>query len=282
MLAQFQIVMKNLFVFMLLSAFGFISAQDNRSFEQINDSILAEAHLIYKYDKAFTMANNAVEANRKLNKTAGEILVMPKNDTIYSLVFSKENPETLVAEMKFVSSANDSAAMAVSTRAASQEELDYLEKKHLIMRNIQSKYDVKYAEGDRYMNPIFFPFKEKIRGKEILLYKLYLTTETTASNTIPFGQDYMYIAKEDGDVIYNLQFNPYMPLPITYEMSESTIAEIEYPEREPFITPTDIFLFSKYGTSKGLNTLRVKSTAYGIVFQYDWDRDELNVYMPEE
>ena len=270
------------FILLFLISFSFAQKKDNRTFQQISDSILAEAHTIYRYDKAFTMAMNAIEANKKLRKSAGEILVMPKNDTIYSLVFSAEKPEMLVAEMKFGMALEDSAVMAVSNRAASEEELAFYDLKHLVMSNVQAKYDVVFGDKETYLNPIFIPFKDKIGSKEIQLYKLYLTTETNASNTIPFGQDYLFIAKEDGGIFYNLQFNPYMPLPISYEMVENTVIDIEYPKREPYVTPTDIFLFSKYGTAKGLNTLRVKSTAFGVIFQYDWDRDELNVLMPEE
>lgn len=274
--------MKHLIFAVLSFLFTFSFAQDNRSFEQINDSIMREARMIYKYDKAFTMAMQAIDAHRQLRKTAGEILVLPKNDTLYALVFSKDKPEMLVGEMKFGTDVRDSAAMAISNRAATEKELNFYKLKHTVMNNVQSKYDLNFGDKETYLNPVFFPFKEKIRGKEVLLYKLYLTTETHASNTIPFGRDYMYIADPDGKIIYNLQFNPYMPLPISYEMVETTIANIEYPEREPYITPTDIFLFNKYGAARGLNTLRVKSTAFGIVFQYDWDREELNVLMEEE
>lgn len=257
-----------------------LNAQDNRSFQQINDSILAEAHTIFKYDKAFTMAMNAVEANKKLRKSAGEILVMPKNDTIYSLVFSAENPQMLVAELKFATSVQDSALMAISNRAATEEELDFLDKKHVVMDNVQAKYDVAYGEDERYLNPIFIPFKDKIQGKEIQLYKLYLTSETNASNTIPFGQDYLFIAREDGNVFYNLQFNTYMPVSISYEMVENETVQIEYPEREHYMTPTDIYLFSKYGAAKGLLYFRVISNYLGgAIFHYDWGRDTLDLVM---
>lgn len=275
--------MKNILIIILSLIFGLSYAQkDTRTFEQINDSIMREARTIYKYDKAFTMSMQAIEANRKLRKSAGEILVMPKNDTIYALVFSQDKPEMLVAEMKFASDVSDSSAMAISNRPATEEELNFYDLKHTVMNNVQAKYDLNYGDKETYLNPIFFPFTEKIRGKEFQLYKLYLTTESHASNTIPFGQDYMYIADPEGKIIYNLQFNPYMPLPISYEMVETTVAEIEYPEREPYITPTDIFLFNKYGVDKGLNSLNVTSTAFGIIFRYDWDRDELNVLMPEK
>lgn len=274
--------MKHLFFSIFVLIFSLSYAQkDTRSFEQINDSILREARTIYTYDKAFTMSMQAIDAHRKLRKSAGEVLVMPKNDTVYALVFSKDKPEMLVGEMKFGTDIRDSAAMAVTNRAATQEELNYYDLKHRIMQNVQSKYDLVYGDKETYLNPIFFPFKEKIRGQEVQLYKLYLTTESNASNTLPFGQDYMFIATPEGKVIYNLQFNPYMPLPISNEMIETTLASIEYPEREPYITPTDIYLFNKYGAAKGLNILQVNSTAFGIIFQYDWDREELNVMMPE-
>lgn len=273
--------MRSLFfiVFSIIFSFGF--AQDTRTFDQINDSIMREARLIYQYDKAFTMAMQAVDANRQLRRSAGEILVMPKNNTVYALVFSKSNPEALVAEMKFGKNASDSATLAVSNRAATEEELDFHFLKHKAMNNVQVKYDINFGDRDTFLNPIFFPFIERIRGAEVLLYKLYLTTETNSSNTIPFGRDYMFISDAQGNIIYNLQFNLYMPLPISNEMLETTIAEIEYLDREPYITPTDIYLFSKYGAPRGLNTLRVNSTALGVVFQYDWDRDDLNVLLDE-
>lgn len=274
--------MKYLFSLITLFLIVCVSAQDNRTFEQINDSILREANLITRYDNAFTMTMNAIDSHRKIRKSAGEILVMPKNDTLYSLVFSKDKPEMLIAEMKFGFAVDDSATMAISNRAATEEELNFYDLKHKVMNNIQAKYELNYGDRETYLNPIFIPFKEMIRGKEFQLYKLYLTTETNVSNQIPFGQDYMFIAKEDGNVIYNLQFNPYMPLPISYEMVEMETAEIEYPEREPYITPTDIYLFNKYGAPKGLLYFKVKSTGLGgVMFQYDWDREELNIYMPE-
>lgn len=277
-----DIVRNSILVFFILSfTFGF-AQKDTRSFEQINDSIMREARTIYKYDKAFVMAMQAIEANRKIRKSAGEVLVMPKNDTVYALVFSKKDPNMLVGEMKFGLNPNDSVGMAVSNRSATEEELNFYDLKHRVMQNVQAKYEVAYGDKETYLNPIFFPYKETIRGKEIELYKLYLTTETNLSNTLPFGQSYMFIANKKGKVIYYLQFNPYMPLPISNEMVETGIAQIEYPEREPYITPTDIYLFNKYAAGKGLNSLQVKSNALGVVFQYDWDRDELNVLMPDE
>lgn len=273
--------MRNLLFILLGFIFSFGFSQDNRTFDQINDSIMREARIIYQYDKAFNMASEAIDANRSLRRSAGEILVMPKDDVVHALIFSKSNPESLVAEMKLGENPEDSVAFAVKTRAASEEELDFYHLKHFVMNNVQAKYDLNFGDRDTYLNPIFFPFKEKIRGTEVLLYKLYLTTETNAANMIPFGRDYMFIADSQGSILYNLQFNLYMPMPISTEISETGIVEIEYLEREPYITPTDIYLFNKYGAPRGLNSLRVHSTALGVVFQYDWDRDDLNVLLEE-
>lgn len=269
--------MKKLFSLLSLLVFVFSFAQDNRTFEQINDSILHEAHLITQYDNAFTMSMNAVEAHRKLRKEAGEVIVMPKKDTLYSLVLSKKNPEEVLAEMKLSLNAEDSVAMVIKKRSTTEEELNFYNLKHKIMANIQSNYNVNFGDNETYLNPIFIPFKDKIRGKEIQLYKMYLLTETNKANVLPFGRDYLFYARTDGNIFFNLQFNIYQPLFIDNSMVENAIVELEYNEREPYITPTDIYLFSKYGSSKGLNNFRVKSNAFGIIFQYEWDRDELYV-----
>ena len=74
-----------------------------------------------------------------------------------------------------------------------------------------------------------------------------------------------------------------MPVSITNEMLETMTVQIEYPEREHYMTPTDIFLFTKYGAPKGVSFFRVVSTYLaGAIFHYDWERDTLDLVMPEE
>lgn len=273
--------MKTVLSLLSLFIFVFSFAQDNRSFEQINDSILHEAHLLTQYDNAFKMSMNAVENHKKLRKEAGEVLLMPKKDTLYSFILAKNNPELILAEMKLSLNVEDSIAMVIKNRETTKEELDFYNLKHKIMNSIQSDYNVNFGDKETYLNPIFIPFTDQIRGKEVQLYKMYLITETNQANTLPFGRDYLFYARADGKIFFNLQFNVYQPLFIDNSMVENAIVELEYNEREPYITPTDIYLFSKYGSSKGLNTLRVKSKVLDIIFQYEWDRDELYVVVEE-
>lgn len=263
-----------LFSFLFVFSFG---QKDYRTYEQICDSILQESRLITRYDKAFTMTMHAVEAERKIRRDAGELLIMPKNDTLTAMVLHKKDASKVIAEMKFSLQEEDSAVLEENRRPTTQEELNIYDMKHLVMSSIQAKYDLTYGNETTYLNPIFIPYKDQIQGTEVQLYKLYLITETTQANVIPFGQDYLFFARDDGAIFYNLQFNSYLPLPIKDFMMDNGMVEMEYPRREPYITPTDIYLFGKYGASRGLNTLLVESALHEITFQYEWDRDELFV-----
>ncbi|MXV37331.1 hypothetical protein GO491_01375 [Flavobacteriaceae bacterium Ap0902] len=272
--------MKNLlsFLFIIIFSIGYSQTKDTRTFQQINDSILREAHLIYRFDKAFTTTAANIDAHRELRRTAGEIVIMPKNDKLHALVFSKETKTQIVGEM-FFNEYIDSTSLITVSRPATADEMKLREVKHTVMSGVQAKYEVIYGGDDTYLNPIFIPYKEKIRDKNVQLYKFYLTTETNKANTIPFGRDYMFIAKEDGSIFYNLQFNLYMPVVISQEIAEKQSVTIEYPEREHYITPTDMYLFAKYGAPKDLFNLRVLSNYLGVYFDYNWDRETLDVVM---
>ncbi|MGI9526665.1 MAG: hypothetical protein ACR2MS_06115 [Weeksellaceae bacterium] len=270
--------MKNICSIIGILLFSLLTAQpkDTRTFEQINDSILKEAHLIYRFDKAFTTMAANIDADRILRKTAGEILIKPEGDKLHALVFTKDSSTQIAGEMTF-DAYIDSTSLINVPRPATVDEMNLLTIKHKIMNGVQSKYEITYGDGDTYLNPIFIPYKEKIGAKEVQLYKFYLTTETNQANTIPFGRDYMFIAKEDGSLFYNLQFNNYMPVEITAEITENQLVSIEYPEREHYITPTDMYLFVKYGTPYELLDLRVWSSYLGVFFNYNWDRETLDV-----
>lgn len=263
------------FIFGLSFILGFSQKKDNRTFQQINDSILLEAQLLYKFDKAFVSAMQAVNLDRKLNNKAGEILIMPKKDTIFAIIMDKEKPDFMLGKIRFEYS-EDSAYIDEEYRMLNAEEKAFHTIKHKIMNDVQAQYEIDTSGDYTYLNPVLIPFKDEINGKLVDLYKFYLITETNEANTIPFGQDYLFYADNTGKVFYYLQFNPYMPLSISEDMLDRGTVTIEYPKREPYITPTDIFLFTKYGTEKGLNYFRVKSTVYDIFFNYNWDRDTLD------
>lgn len=264
--------------FLCIYSFG---QEDRGRYQQLSDSIMQEARMITQYDHAFTMTMYAIESERKIRREAGELLIVPKQDTLMAVVLHKKYPEKVIAEMKFPMYEEDSAVLEENRRPTADDELQLYDIKHKIMTSIQLKYDLAYGDETTFLNPIFIPYKDQIQGKEVQLYKLYLLTETTQANVIPFGQDYLFYARADGDIFYNLQFNSYLPLPIKSFMVDNSLVEIEYPRREPYITPTDIYLFSKYGAGKGLNVLQVESTLHDIVFEYTWDRDELTVLEKE-
>lgn len=270
--------MKKLFSLILLTIFVSVFSQnkETRTFQQISDSILREAHVIYRYDHAFSQTMTQIEQNRLIRKSAGEILVYPKGDRLFSIVFDSKDKQQVIAEFNH-DSETDTAAFVVKQRPATEEELNFYEMKHKVMDDVKAGYNVPFPKSPEYMTPVFFPFTERYNGKIYHLYKLYLITETNQPFTVPFGQDFMFIANNKGKVIYHLQFNSYMPTKITPEAIEMETIEIEYPEREPVLTPTDIVSFNKFATQHGLIFLKMHSTTYNVFFNYDWERETLDV-----
>ncbi|MDO5509191.1 MAG: hypothetical protein Q4F57_00710 [Weeksellaceae bacterium] len=255
--------------------------RETRTFQQINDSILQEADKLYMYEQAFTQTVKWIDGDRRMRSRSGEVHVISRNDSIIALIMDAKSTQKVISEVYYYSS-EDAGEINPVERPLAEEELHFIDMKALVMRNVQSKYSFTNPGKDEFFNPVFIPFTDVVRGKERHLYKLYLLTETTATSTIPFGRDYLYYADEEGKIFYNLQFNQYMPHSVTQEDIDQSQISITYPDREPFITPADIYHFRKYATRYEINRLLVHSTNYGIDFLYDWDRNELNVVMPEE
>ncbi len=268
--------MKAILFLLLITLECAVFAQDRRSFNQINDSILNEAELIYSYDRAFVQTVDRAEKERKIRKDLGEVITYTKKDTLVSIVLSKENPENVIAEYRY-GYVEDEPIKAIKRRHVSAYEDSLYVIKHRIMNEIQGKYEIDYPKGEGFLNPIFIPFTDTIRGKPMPLYKFYLTTETRKKGTIPFGQDYLFYADTQGKIFYNLQFNNYMETPISLDISDSGIVELAYPKREPYITPTDIYLFRKYASRYELTTLRVFSEAFEIWYNFDFERATIDL-----
>lgn len=262
--------------FLLFSVFTVAQKKDNRTFDQINDSILKEAQLIYNYDKAFRQALRTVENDRKLNKKGGEILTYPVGDSLVTIVMNNKNADQVVAEFRYLNP-DDSVSAKILDRPIKLEEKSLWNMKQKIMADIQENYTQTEPEKGNYFNPVFIPFKDSIRGQELQLYKFYLLTETTTPGVIPFGRDYLYFADAAGKVYYYLQFNVLMPFAINQTNLDEGFVQIEYPKREPYITPTDIYQFRKYGVPYGLLFLKVKSSAMDIFFIYDYEREGMDI-----
>ncbi|MGV4332305.1 hypothetical protein [Ornithobacterium rhinotracheale] len=273
--------MKNLYYFLFI-LFGFLSVfaqkRDTRTFQQIGDSIVREADLLYRYDRAFFRTNDSINYLRSLLKNAGEILCYQRNDSIIALITDAKIPNKVLASFDFAY-AEDAPNINLHERYMNAEESNFLDMKHKIMAQVQNNYDIAQMEKGQYYNPVFIPFKEKIKGVPMQLYKLYLLTENQERNHIPFGQDYLFYANPEGKVIYNLQFNTFNPVPVTQEIVDKSLVALAYPEREPYLLPTDVMLFKKYGRFFKLNTLKVKSTAYDVWFVYTDDRSTVDVVM---
>lgn len=254
----------------------FSQKKDHRTFQQIVDSIMVEADLIYGFDRAFFKTTDSLEQVRNLRNLAGEVVAYQKNDSLFAIVLDKKLTEKVLATFKY-GYADDIPEIDYTARYMDATEKNVYNMKHKVMADIDANYELAELKPGQFYNPIFIPFKEKIHGIERQMYKLYVLTETAEQQHIPFGQDYLFYADDTGKVFYYLHFNEYLPISVTQEMIDDQKIEIIYGKKEPYILPTDIMLFRKYGLKFELNELRVKSTKYDIYFNYIEDRNTIDV-----
>lgn len=268
--------MRLAFLLFLVSLQVFGQKIDTRTFQQISDSIMAEADELYLYEMGMIRAIDSIDKNRDLRKKAGEIIRYKQGDSLVVIAENIEKKGVVAAQFK-LRHADDYLSFNDTPRAMTDFEKGLMAMKHVVIKDVQSNYEITPLEDGEYQNIIFIPFKEKIQGNERELYKLYVLTENKNRSYIPFGKDYLFYADEGGKVFYHLSFNPYMPVGVSNEIIEKKKVEISYPKREPYLLPTDMMLFRKYGLPFQLNTLRVKSTQYDIYFNYDAERNTIDV-----
>lgn len=268
--------MRLAFLLLLFSISIFAQKRDTRTFKQISDSIMIEADKLYLYDMGLNKAIKAIEENRNLRKKAGEIIRYEKEDSLIILAENIDKKGSVAAEFK-MRYADDLPILNDTPRAMNDLEKGLIAMKHIVIKDVQSNYDILPPDKEEFQNIIFIPFKEKINSTERNLYKLYVISENQNGNIIPFGKDYLFYADETGKIFYHLTFNPYMPVVINQDIIDKQQVNIEYPKREPYLLPTDIFLFKKYGLRFQLNTLKMKSTQYDIFFSYNSERNTIDV-----
>ena len=151
--------------------------------QQKFDSILAEANLLYKYEKAAWVSTDLVMNERALKKNFAGFLVYEDNQEIKVIIQGKK-AQNCISEYVFESDFNKPKMVKPETREFTTKEKNLLEVRTKILEQISDKkYEVTIP--DEYSpNFILLPNAAKFR--------FFIIMGTTKRDVIPFGNDYVF------------------------------------------------------------------------------------------
>ncbi len=233
------------------------------------DSVLTEAQLLYKYEKAAWISTDLATGNRAVKKDFGGFFAYEEQGEIRVIILGK-NQKNCIAEYSFESDFNKPKSVKTENRELTNQEKTLLEVKEKIVENLSDKqYEVTIPDGFS-PNLILLPFDEK--------YKLYIIMGTSQRDVIPFGNDYLFIADKNGKIENWQKFHSRLiPGYTKFEGNKVTELTHSHLRTTPLITATDICTFMLYAPLYEIDAFSVYSPAIGKYMKYSLKDNEITV-----
>lgn len=225
------------------------------------DSIIAEADLMYKYEKAVWNSTDLLIADKMLKKKFGGYVVRHSVDSIFVTYLDKNQKESIAQFIYISSNLNKPCHIRMESSPLSVTEKELLDIKVKMLDQLsESKYNITIPQG---FNPNFVLIKEDT------IFKLYLIMGTSESGVIPFGNDYLFKANSKGEITFWEKFHSRM-IPVMAEMEGQKVTESSHSHLRttPYITATDICTFRLYAQYTELEKFSVYSPAIGKTMTY--------------
>lgn len=264
--------MRSLVLSVFLITCSLLSSQSQLTDFQIKeklDSILLEGNLLYRYEKAAWISIDMARDNKTIQKDFFSYLVYHENDTVRTLILNKKSE--CIYELRFVFQFDKPISDFVLTRALSAKEQNMVSTKTAIIKNIvEQKIPIGCPEGYG-LNMILMP---KDDG-----YKFYIITGANKSGIIPFGNDYLFMTDDSGNIQSWKRFHSRLIALDSKGPNGEVFSETihSHLKAEPFITATDICTFMLYGKLCGQTSFQVLSTNLGKYFRYRLDRNTIEI-----
>lgn len=224
------------------------------------DSIIEESNVLYRYEVAAWLFTDILVSKPDIMETIQSYLIYQQGDTIKCIVI--DNQSQCSYEASFLDELVPCAEVMMR-RSLSEYETRLINVKKKIQRAFDDdkKYPI-YSYKDFPLNWILIPFKDG--------YKLYAISGTGKVRTIPFGNDYLFIADKEGEIQSWRKFHSgLLPVEATDEMPMINFPVHSHLKQEPFISATDICTFRLYYNQTGSTKFAVYSPALSIYFIYE-------------
>lgn len=236
------------------------TSADNKLKQQL-DSILEEADILYKHEKAAWISTDLVFEESTIKNNIGEYLTYQDNDKIKT-IFIDKNGENCIVEYTFKDNFDKPDEITTEERKPTEKEKTLLEVRRKIIDQLSDpQYQVGMPNGYS-LNLILMSDGDK--------YKLYIITGTSQAEIIPFGNDYLFVADSEGNIESWKKFHSTLiPIQTKGPNGEIVIMPVHTHLRTtPLITATDICTFRLYGSLYEMDEFMVYSPALGNYMKY--------------
>lgn len=269
--------MRTFALILVLISSIFIKAQSTLTENQITeklDSILFEGNLLYRYEKAAWISIDMARDNRKVKNSFSNYLVYLDNDTIKSIILNKNSD--CIYELKFVFQFEKPVSDVVLTRPLSSNEKKLVSTKAAILNKIvENKISLECPEGFG-LNMIMMPKEDG--------FKFYIISGSNKSGIIPFGNDYLFLTDNYGNIQSWKKFHSRLIALESKGPEGEDVREMihSHLRTEPFISATDVCTFMLYAKLCGLNSFQVYSPELSKYFRYRLDKNKIEIVEDEE
>lgn len=267
--------MKNyitLIIALLLTANSFSqTAIKEEALKSKLDSIIAEADLLYSYEKVAWKASDLIMQNESLKHQIGGYLVYHSNDTVYGIFTDKVFQKRIATYAFTKKDLNVPFSTDYNLVELSSKEKNLLAIRNTIINQFSDpKYQVTITNG---YTPNLVLIEEETG------YKFYVIMGTNYPEVIPFGNDYYFKTDKEGKILSSRKFHKTV-IPAQTKMRDGSVVVSvihSHLKMTPFITATDICTFRLYGELYQMNEFMVLSTALGKYFKYTLNTNTIEV-----
>ena len=276
--------MKRFVFFLLLGLFLIPTANAQESeplpdaevLKAANDSILAEAYLLYLFEKSAWVLEDVLTASKPatMNEMGGWFPVGDEeNEDVIKGVFFNHEKTKVLFEASFNFKTGTASGKDV-VRDLSLEEIEIINVREKVIRAVRT-----LDPEDLPSCPEGCTFNTEVMRIDEDLYRVYYMLGTAQHGVIPFGCDFSYDCDSEGNIKeFRRYHRTYIPAQLKMDDGSPVLYAVHSHLRFcPLIAPTDIALFLLYGHEAGMSGFKVLSTAYHCVFSFDPEAYAINV-----
>ena len=255
--------MRYIYLLIFLLSFSSLAVSQNLTDRKLKtklDSILVEGNLLYYYEKATWVAYDMAYSDPLVKSKFESYLTYQTGKAIKTIILGK-NLEKCVAEYTFITDYDTPDFTQFIERPLSPYEKKLIYMRERMMNQLgKEEYDIQVPEGFS-LNFILLPFEKK--------YKLYILTGTSQPNIIPFGNDYLFIADDYGNIEKWRKFHTGL-IPTEVESNDKNTQIFHtHTSANPLISSTDICTFMLYGPLYDLEEFIVVSKDRDMLYEME-------------
>ncbi|MDR0874055.1 MAG: hypothetical protein LBN27_11415 [Prevotellaceae bacterium] len=251
---------KMTFILILLLPINYLFAQNLSESEKL-DSILAEATVLFQYEKAAWISTDLLYEDAPLAEISNGYFTYQANNKTITMILSVDR-KRCVAEYFYGNNFSMPDSINKNEREFTERERNLITIFDELLKKINHSNDYGIEVPYKYSyNSNLIPSENG--------FKFYLIMGTSQSNVIPIGNDYVFYTDKEGNILSWQKFHSRL-LPIQTQIKGEKVISVTHShlEQTPYITATEIATFMLYAPLYDMNSFEVLSTVLNKNFKY--------------